>query len=106
MTTPGHLTELQQALSLHLKAFSHYGLVVLSGYVLVEVAVGAPPEAVRPLQREGRSPSYKLSGILILDSKWKLNVLGARLCFGRGVQEVKLTEPAHVHVEGSVISET
>lgn len=54
-TIPGYLTELQQGLRLLLKALSHDALIVLSGYVLVEVAVGAPPETVRPLQTAGRS---------------------------------------------------
>lgn len=54
MTVPGYLTELQQALRLPLKAFSHDGVIFLSGDVLVEVAVGTPPEAVGPLQRTGR----------------------------------------------------
>lgn len=53
MNIPGHLTELQQCLSLLLKALSHDVVIALSGYVLVEVAVGAPPETVRPLQTGG-----------------------------------------------------
>lgn len=52
---PGYLTELQQSLSLPLKALGHYVLIVLFGYVLVKVAVGAPLKTVRPLHRgEGK----------------------------------------------------
>lgn len=43
------MTELQQRLSLPLETLSHYDVIVLSGYVLVEVAVGASPETVGPL---------------------------------------------------------
>lgn len=49
MHIPGYLTESQQCLSLHLKALSHDMVIVLFGYVLIEIAVGAPPETVRPL---------------------------------------------------------
>lgn len=49
---PGHLTELQQGVRLPLKALRHHDVIVLSGYVLVEVAVGASSEAVGPLEGE------------------------------------------------------
>lgn len=49
---PGHLTELQQGVRLPLKAPRHHDVIVLSGYVLVEVAVGASSEAVGPLEGE------------------------------------------------------
>lgn len=52
VTVPGDLTELQQRVGLPLKALGHREVIVLSGYVLVKVAVGAPSEAVRPLQRK------------------------------------------------------
>lgn len=52
MHIPGYLTESQQCLSLHLKALSHDMVIVLFGYVLIEIAVGAPPETVRPLGEE------------------------------------------------------
>lgn len=54
MHIPGYLTESQQCLSLHLKALSHDMVIVLFGYVLIEIAVGAPPETVRPLGEEER----------------------------------------------------
>ena len=49
---PGHLTELQQGVRLPLKALRHHDVIVPSGYVLVEVAVGASSEAVGPLEEE------------------------------------------------------
>ena len=52
ISLPGHLTELQQGVRLPLKALRHHDVIVLSGYVLVEVAVGASSEAVGPLEEE------------------------------------------------------
>lgn len=52
ISLPGHLTELQQGIRLPLKALRHHDVIVLSGYVLVEVAVGASSEAVGPLEGE------------------------------------------------------
>lgn len=52
MHIPGYLTESQQCLSLPLKALSHDVVIVVFGYVLIEIAVGAPPETVRPLGEE------------------------------------------------------
>lgn len=46
------MTEPQQCVSLPLKALSHDVVVVLFGYVLIEIAVGTPPETVRPLGEE------------------------------------------------------
>lgn len=48
------LTELQQCLSLPLKALSHDVVIVLSGYILVKVAVGASSETERPVHVERR----------------------------------------------------
>lgn len=50
---PGHLTEPQQRLRLPPEALRHSDVIAVSGHVLVEVAVGAPAEAVRPLWGEG-----------------------------------------------------
>lgn len=52
MTVPGHLAELEQGLCLPLKARSHDVVIALFGDVLVEVAVGAPLQTVRPLRNK------------------------------------------------------
>lgn len=52
MHIPGYLAESQQCLNFPLKALSHDVVIVLFGYVLIEIAVGAPPETVRPLGEE------------------------------------------------------
>lgn len=56
---PGHLTEPQQCLCLSPEALRHSGVIVVSGQVLVEVAVGAPAQAVRPLWGDRRTGGWR-----------------------------------------------